>query len=117
MFGVVLWSNPQERKAVIWCEDHGDLAFYAENDVASFDDLGFDTGDLVQFDIQTDRHLRYAHNPQVVTEGLYLSLSASLERAESTPEQAPQGSAQIIPFRSRQPVAACRGLAEMSEQA
>lgn len=27
MFGVVLWSNGVSGKAVIWCEDQGDLAF------------------------------------------------------------------------------------------
>ena len=28
MFGVVLWADPVDRKAVIWCEDHGDLAYF-----------------------------------------------------------------------------------------
>ena len=27
MLGVVLWSDVSDRKAVIWCEDQGDLAY------------------------------------------------------------------------------------------
>lgn len=28
MLGVVLWADIDDRKAVIWCEDHGNLAYY-----------------------------------------------------------------------------------------
>ena len=28
MLGVVLWSDSSENNAVIWCEDHGDLAYF-----------------------------------------------------------------------------------------
>lgn len=27
MLGIVLWSDPVRKKAIIWCNDHGDLAF------------------------------------------------------------------------------------------
>lgn len=27
MLGIIIWSDPEAHKAVIWCEDHGDLAF------------------------------------------------------------------------------------------
>lgn len=27
MIGVIIWSDPIERKAIVWCEDQGDLAF------------------------------------------------------------------------------------------
>lgn len=35
MFGIVLWSNPQKRKAVVWCSDHGDLAYVESRDCMS----------------------------------------------------------------------------------
>ncbi len=32
MYGVVLWSDPQKRQAVVWCSDHGDLAYVQSRD-------------------------------------------------------------------------------------
>lgn len=29
MLGIILWSNAVSRQAVIWCEDHGPLAYLA----------------------------------------------------------------------------------------
>ena len=114
MFGVVLWSDEQEQKAVIWCEDHGDLAFYSNKD----DSLrhALDAGDWVQFDMTMERHQRFAHNPRLVCEGVYPDLADALcavpaphsvagpsqERTLERPEAAlsRRGSAQIIPFQS-----------------
>lgn len=80
MIGVVLWSDPQECKAVIWCEDHGDLAFY--NDVCrhpcGVHDL--DAGDLVEFDVEHSETLRYAHNPRVLQEGACSNLTDVLAK-------------------------------------
>ena len=28
MYGVVLWIDKNAQKAVIWCEDHGNLAYF-----------------------------------------------------------------------------------------
>lgn len=102
MFGVVLWSDPEENKAVIWCEDHGDLAFYRQNegDIA----VPLDAGDWVQFDLSTDRHLRFAHNPRLISEGISPDIAGVLRAAAPAPPpagaaaQAPRGSAEIIPF-------------------
>ncbi len=27
MYGVILWSDQEAQRAVIWCEDHGKLAY------------------------------------------------------------------------------------------
>lgn len=110
MFGVVLWSDEQEQKAVIWCEDHGDLAFYSNTG----DDFrhALDAGDWVQFDMTMERHQRFAHNPRLVCEGVYPDLANAL-CAVSTPSttqepvqerpvsaRSDRSSAQIIPFQS-----------------
>ena len=83
MLGVVLWSDPREGKAVIWCEDHGELAFYRRVDEGHSTGPEFDPGDLVQFDVETVRHLRFALNPQVVKGGLYRDLPQGVGRAET----------------------------------
>lgn len=77
MFGVVLWSDKDDQKAVIWCEDHGDLAFFrqSEGDCS----VKFDAGDWVQFDVSIQQHMRFAHNPRLVSEGVYADIAGSLE--------------------------------------
>lgn len=103
MFGVVLWSDVQEHKAVIWCEDHGDLAFYRQEcgDAA----MHLDAGDLVQFDMTTDRHQRLAHNPRLVAEGVCPDIADVLSSAgpqsqkpAASQRPASRGTADIIPF-------------------
>ena len=67
MFGVILWSDPFVKKAVIWCEDQGNLAYYeAPKNVSRIDELFFDTGDYVEFDVEMDRDLCRASNAQIV---------------------------------------------------
>lgn len=112
MFGVVLWSDEQEQKAVIWCEDHGDLAFYRNTDGRTR--LELDAGDWVQFDMTMERHQRFAHNPRLVSEGVFPDLADALcavpapdsgtgtTSARRDPAPAERGSAQIIPFVSYQ---------------
>lgn len=117
MFGVVLWSDEQDEKAVIWCEDHGDLAFYSNT--GSNLHVGLDAGDWVQFDMTMEHHQRFAHNPRLVCEGVYpdladalcatshltsQSLAPPLPNAKSCESsQRPRGSAQILPFSQVRP--------------
>jgi hypothetical protein len=101
MYGVVLWCDAQENKAVIWCEDHGDLAFYRQPENAA--EVALDAGDWVQFDMTTDRHLRFAHNPRLVSEGVSPGLADVLTTASATSDQTgppahSRSSAEIIPF-------------------
>lgn len=83
MFGVVLWSDEQEQKAVIWCEDHGDLAFYQNADDDNTCDL--DAGDWVHFDMTMERSQRFAHNPKLIHEGVYPDLADALSAASVKP--------------------------------
>ena len=81
MFGVVLWSDHIERKAVIWCEDHGDLAFC--NEVLNEDDELLETGDLIQFDVTLFQDMRLAQNLRKVSEGAYHGLADTLRMLPS----------------------------------
>lgn len=105
MYGVVLWCDAQENKAVIWCEDHGDLAFYQQSENAV--DVAFDAGDWVQFDMTTERHLRLAHNPRLISESAYSGLAdvlsvAGPEAVKPGTAVHVRGSAEVIPFSGRQ---------------
>lgn len=106
MIGVVLWSDPQECKAVIWCEDHGDLAFY--NDVCRHPSIvrDLDAGDLVEFDVEHSQTLRYAHNPRILQEGACSNLTDVLAKqpgAEGRPAYpviSKSKTAEVIPLHA-----------------
>ena len=90
MIGVVLWSDAREQKAVIWCEDHGNLAFFSEASRSALSGQRLDAGDVVQFELSEDRHLRVAHNPRLVAEDEYPTLAQdlrSLSRGPAEPER------------------------------
>ena len=78
MFGVVLWSCKDERKAVIWCEDHGDLAFYNGGRDSVFNGDSLDAGDLVSFHMSETRNMRVATDPQLVAEQQYPEIADNL---------------------------------------
>lgn len=100
MIGVVLWSDASDRKAVIWCEDQGDLAFLNSADDVLESDAFFDAGDVVQFDMEVHASMRRAHNPRLVLEQARAGLPDALRHTASLRVQ-PRSSAKIIPFEPR----------------
>ena len=98
MIGVVLWSDPVDRKAVFWCEDQGDLAFY-DSQIDTEDGYGFfDAGDLVQFEVSMERRMRLAHNAQLVRQNACTDLPDRLMEGAGQSSDAPSGGAKIVPF-------------------
>jgi hypothetical protein len=78
MYGVVLWSDQRQNRAVIWCEDHGDLAFYSGD---ASRDSAMAAGDLVEFDLCEGSDMRLADMPRLVTQRSHPSLSSDLRQA------------------------------------
>ncbi len=85
MFGVVLWSDGTDRKAVIWCEDHGELAYYSACKNTCDARLTLEPGDLVQFEVAEVGHMRRVTNPRLVAEKQYPSLAEGLSEANDQP--------------------------------
>jgi len=110
MFGVILWSDPDREKAVIWCEDHGQLAFYNDHS-ASILPYAYDVGDLVEFNVEELDDLRYASDLRLVSQHEYPTLAAALKRKDAKPSPETKartmkvraGSGQVIEFK-RAPV-------------
>lgn len=103
MIGVILWSDPDDMTAVIWCEDHGDLAYLSSPENTRLPDRFFEVGDMVEFEVSTQRNLRLAQNTKHLATSFgttlksVLKASASRERRRS--EVNTTGPAKIIPFR------------------
>ncbi|MEX3315646.1 hypothetical protein [Sulfitobacter sp. PS-8MA] len=109
MIGVVLWSDNDAGKAVFWCEDQGDLAYYETTTLKGQNVCLFDTGDMVQFDISVHRRLRIADNPRLLQEKAGAALPDALRQQAgrhrrgmaTAPRDAAPSSAEIIQFTPR----------------
>ena len=101
MLGVVLWSDASDGKAVIWCEDQGDLAFLNSSEDSLRTDSFFDAGDLVQFDMQEVSSLRQVSNPRLLLERAATQLPNALRvRGKNAHADTPL-TADVLPFRKR----------------
>ncbi|SDG35127.1 hypothetical protein [Alloyangia pacifica] len=101
MMGVVLWADLTEQKAVIWCEDHGELAFWHEPGSGLHDGVVLDVGDLVHFEMSEGAQLRLARNPQRLEQTQFFGLVESLKEAGDAPVSAVverAGDSRIIAF-------------------
>jgi hypothetical protein len=78
MFGVVLWADASDSKAVIWCEDHGNLAYYSAAEQSVHEGVALDAGDLIQFELREDHDTRRAQNLERVDSGFAPSLAQDL---------------------------------------
>ncbi|MBV0890369.1 hypothetical protein KTN05_00695 [Paracoccus sp. Z118] len=59
MIGVILWSNADQKRAVVWCENNGGLA-YLES-AADFLDAGWpDCGEIVRLSEERAAGFHYA---------------------------------------------------------
>jgi hypothetical protein len=59
MLGVVIWTDADDSKAIIWCEDHGELAFLSQPAKVESGAEKLDQGDLIQFDFEEHRNLAW----------------------------------------------------------
>lgn len=91
MFGVVLWSDADAQKAVIWCEDQGELAYYTPGDDCVHEAPSLDAGDLIQFDVSIQQNVRKATNPQLLLQ----SHSPDLPRQLQARQKAYSGSSDL----------------------
>ncbi|RKF15162.1 hypothetical protein D6850_09980 [Roseovarius spongiae] len=81
MYGVVLWSDQNPDRAVIWCEDHGDLAFYRCEGRECPEMAQISPGDLVTFDLCEKSDMRRARAPRLVEQDSHPNLTRALQQA------------------------------------
>ncbi|MFD1511243.1 hypothetical protein [Lacimonas salitolerans] len=91
MYGVVLWCSGDSRKAVIWCEDHGDLAYSQDIDT----DMVLEAGDLVRFRTEQTRRMRLARDVILVDHERYANLP---ERLKAAGAQGRGDGAEVVAF-------------------
>ncbi len=99
MIGVILWSDAADQKAVIWCEDQGDLAFLSDCENVVLPDTFFEVGDVVEFDVQTRRNMRLVKNPSRIEQNWGSSLKDGLHAINTDAFEVGSDTAKVIPFR------------------
>lgn len=98
MIGVILWSDPADNKAVIWCEDHGDLAYMSSPANNHLPDSFFEVGDMVEFEVSVNRNLRLAYNTKRLPSSFGTCLKTVLKASTTLDETKNRTSAKIVPF-------------------
>lgn len=102
MIGVILWSDPNQHKAVVWCEDHGDLAYLARPDLIALPEPFVDAGDVIEFDLDCDKNTRRARNVRLLAPAVAAPLVDDLKTEQvAQPQTRPlHETAEVIPFHT-----------------
>ena len=79
VLGVVIWSKESRKKAVIWCEDQGALAYLAGKENLISREIWPETGDLVELDCTAEGGLRMARNVRLLSRGAGAALPHTLQ--------------------------------------
>jgi len=87
MYGVVLWIDKNAQKAVIWCEDHGNLAYFNPHidTVASAktENRNLEVGDLIKFQVRDWCSVRRASKVELVAAARFPDLAGGLAVAKA----------------------------------
>lgn len=87
MIGVVVWSNAEREKSVIWCEDHGALAYLqGRENLGSGHAAWPEAGDLLELETEIIGPLRHARAVALISERHCPQLPAVLLREAASGE-------------------------------
>jgi len=90
MLGVVLWSDRPGVRAVIWCEDHGQLAYFDRRSDPPGGARDVRAGDLVQFKVVRSGALRKAKRLSVLPGARFDDVPAALKSSWTGSADAPK---------------------------
>lgn len=87
MIGVVVWSSSDREKAVIWCEDHGALAYLQGRENLAMPGMGWpEAGDLMELETEFHASLRHARCVALLSEAQCPALPDALRRSTEPAE-------------------------------
>ncbi len=113
MIGVILWRDVDDGKAVIWCEDQGDLAYLDRLEDILDPVTSFAVGDVVRFDMTIERHMRLARNVTRLLDNWGSTLGDALRKVPNDPDSVETSTGtQILAFADRKALASKPHVAE-----
>lgn len=66
MLGIILWSDPKNNKAIVWCDDCAQLGYASASDIMLGANETLNVGDLVQFTLVTFGDFRGCTNLKLI---------------------------------------------------
>tara|TARA_B100001059_G_scaffold152644_1_gene152334 strand:- start:27 stop:440 length:414 start_codon:yes stop_codon:yes gene_type:complete len=109
MNGVIIWSEHVSKRAIIWCEDHGRLAFFKAEETLQGElsrknqVFAYESGDMVSFTVDEQADLRRACDLQWVSRQKYPHLAEQLKAGSSSVAAVARPSGNIVQFRCVEP--------------
>ena len=109
MNGVIIWSEHVSKRAIIWCEDHGRLAFFKAEDTLQGElsrkneVFAYENGDMVSFTVDEQADLRLARDLKWVSRQKYPHLAEQLKAGSSSVAAVARPSGNIVQFRCVEP--------------
>ncbi len=82
MIGIIVWSDTAIKRAVIWCEDQRDLAYFLSPEEGR-EPFSFQKGDLVEFDTHYEDRMRIAVDLRLVERASCSGLADALRQSPS----------------------------------
>ncbi|MGB1153653.1 MAG: hypothetical protein ACPG4F_05730 [Paracoccaceae bacterium] len=87
MYGVILWSDQKAQRAVIWCEDHGKLAYFNPHtdaiSLAAAKKHQLGVGDLIKFHVREWCTVRRASKVELIAAAKFPDLAGGLAVAKA----------------------------------
>ena len=109
MNGVIIWSEQASKRAIIWCEDHGRLAFFKAEDTLQGElsrkneVFAYENDDMVSFTVDEQADLRLARDLKWVSCQKYPHLAEQLKAGSSSVAAVARPSENIVQFRCVDP--------------
>ena len=109
MNGVIIWSEHVSKRAIIWCEDHGRLAFFKAQDTLQGElsrkngVFANENGGMVCFTVDEQADLRLARDLKWVSRQKYPHLAEQLKAGSSSVAALARPSGNIVQFRCVDP--------------
>jgi hypothetical protein len=85
MRGVVIWHCETTRRAVVWCDDSGDLAYAGDRSAWAVPAQKVAIGDYVAFDLRPLNSMRSCANMRLIEKGHAPELAGILNDMRPVP--------------------------------
>jgi hypothetical protein len=85
MRGVIIWHCQNTRRAVVWCDDSGELAYASDGKAWLNPFQRVAIGDYVAFDLRPSVASRSCANLRLLEQGVAPDLAGALSHRKATP--------------------------------
>lgn len=102
MRGVIIWHCETTDRAVVWCDDSGDLAYAGGKQAWANPGRSVAIGDYVAFELQPQAGTRSCKNLRLIEQGIAPELAGILGRMKAGPK-AVDAASQPAPIAAPRP--------------